>query len=256
MESLFAFLASYWWLAFPAIGVIGAVAGNWEQFSKRRHKRRIELLKARTELTAARAAVRASDPPQPITKPSAVPTPLERIIEAHEDVTRRWLEYELDVGKLIAYPTMSDGRQELTAAFLRTKKVADRLRPESRQARLSRDELSAYSRAVTDYEVAFDLAEREARRVRDSQFSEAERRRLATARQLLATAVDDAATPAERQTAYRRVRQELDGLIAVSDAAAERLEERIALAIERPSTTGSSSTGPSTTPPPAPPASA
>jgi hypothetical protein len=34
------------------------------------------------------------------------------------------------------------------------------------------EQLAEYREAVTEYEVAFDLAEREARRVRDSQFSE------------------------------------------------------------------------------------
>ena len=38
-------------------------------------------------------------------------------------------------------------------------------------------------------------------------------------------------TPAERQLAYKRVRQELDGLIAISDEAVEVLERDVALQI-------------------------
>jgi hypothetical protein len=125
----------------------------------------------------------------------------------------------------------------LTAAFLRAKKIADRLRPASADARVSAEQVAEYRGAVTDYEVAFDLAERDARRVRDSQFSDAERKRLATAQQLLAVALDQSATPAERQVAYRRVREEVDGLLALSDEAVERLETKVALQLERPQPT-------------------
>ncbi|MFX8922135.1 hypothetical protein ABTN04_18750, partial [Acinetobacter baumannii] len=93
---------------------------------------------------------------------------------------------------------------------------------------VSADELREYREAVTDYEVAFDLAERDARRLRDSGFTEAERKRLHTAQQLLTVAVDEAATPAERQLAYQRVREELDGLISLSDEALDVLEKRVA----------------------------
>ena len=144
-------------------------------------------------------------------------------------MTARWLDYELDVAKLIAFPAMSDGRQPLTAAFLRAKRVADGLRPASAKARLTKDQLTEYRNAVADYEVAFDVAERDARRLKDSSFTTIERKRLDTAKQLLTIAIDEAATPAERQVAYRRVREELDGLISLSDEAIEVLEAKVSL---------------------------
>ena len=94
---------------------------------------------------------------------------------------------------------MSDGRQPRTAAFLRAKRVADGLRPASAKARLTKDQLTQYRNAVADYEVAFDVAERDARRLKDSSFTTVERKRLDTAKQLLTIAIDEAATPAERQ---------------------------------------------------------
>ena len=124
---------------------------------------------------------------------------------------------------------MSDGRQPLTAAFLRAKRVADGLRPASAKARLTRDQLTEYRNAVADFEVAFDVAERDARRIKDSSFTVVERKRLDTAKQLLTIAIDQAATPAERQVAYRRVREELDGLISLSDEAIEVLEGKVSL---------------------------
>ncbi len=244
MEPFFTFLGGYWWLVFPLMGVMGGIGSAWERGARRRHKRRIEVLHAKAELKAAQAGARggvaaASLPPVTgavATEPSAQSggpttqaTQLERLFAAQDAVTARWLDYELDVAKLIAYPAMSDGRQPLTAAFLRAKRIADGLRPASAKARLSKDQLDEYRNAVADFEVAFDVAERDARRVKDSSFSTDERKRLDTAKQLLTIAIDQAATPAERQVAYRRVREELDGLISLSDEAIEVLEGKVSL---------------------------
>lgn len=248
MEPFFQFLGSYWWLVFPLFGVMGAVGSAWERGARRRHKRRLEVLKAKAEL---KAAARGQTAPNEIAgadsitdrvtgavatgmgqgaaKPGSQGSQLDRLFAAHDAVTARWLEYELDVAKIIAFPAMSDGRQPLTAAFLRAKRIADGLRPASAKAKLTKEQLAEYRNAVADYEVAFDVAERDARRLKDSSFTEVERKRLDTAKQLLGVAVDQAATPAERQIAYRRVRQELDGLISLSDEAIEVLEEKVAL---------------------------
>ncbi|MGX1702190.1 hypothetical protein [Microbacterium sp. NPDC055357] len=227
METLATLWESYWWLIFPlggaAVAVAGKIGSSWERRAKRRHKEKLEMLKAKSELRAARET-RAVAPP-----PESQATQLAKLFATHDSVTARWLDYELDVAKLIAFPAMSDGRQPLTAAFLRAQRVADGLRPASPKVRLTPDELTEYRNAVVDYEVAFDVAERDARRLKASTFSESERRRLDKAQQLLTIAVDQAATPAERQVAYKRVREELDGLISLSDDAIEGLENQVAL---------------------------
>ena len=283
----FVWLGNNWWVVFPALGVIGWVGSAWERGARLRHKRRLEVMHAKAELKAAQAAARglpvAAASLPPVTDATAItvgaparPAPetqatqLERLFATHDAVTARWLDYELDVAKTIAFPAMSDGRQPLTAAFLRAKRIADGLRPASAKARLTKEQLTEYRNAVADFEVAFDVAERDARRLRDSSFSEVERKRLETAKQLLVVAVDEAATPAERQLAYRRVREELDGLISISDEAMEVLEKRVMLELA-PSTADASTdatssepssaepgpepepvelAGPSTTPPP------
>lgn len=225
------FVGSYWWLIFPLMGVAGGVGRAWQKSLDRRHVRRLEVLRAKSELRAAQVAARAHSPADAsVSRSTDSPAArLQRLFDAHDDITSRWLEYELDVTKLIAFPAMSDGRQPLTAAFLRAKRKADGLRPSSTKARVPKDELAEYREAVTEYETAFDIAERDARRLRDRSFTEPERKKLDTAKQLLTVAVDQAATPAERQLAYRRVREELDGLISVSDEAIEVLEKRVAL---------------------------
>lgn len=241
MEPILQFLSHYWWLAFPLIGVAGGAGRAIERAGRRRHRRRLEIIRAKSELKAAGAAAALPAASAPVV---GVDTGTARVMAAHDAVTARWLEYELDVAKTIEFPAMSDGRQPLTAAFLRAKKVADRLRPDSADTVVSADERREYQDAVTDYEVAFDVAERDARRVKDSSFTAPERKRLDVAKQLLTVAVDQAATPAERQLAYKRVREELDGLISLSDDAVEVLERRVALELDAPPR-------PSTTPPPA-----
>lgn len=241
MDEFWTFAGHYWWLAFPlfgmTMGAINARVRHREVTARRRHREQLELLKAQGAVSAA--------------TPSPVPTPSTaelggvqgRVVAAQDEVTHRWLEYELDATKLITYPAMSDGRQPLTAAFLRAKKAADKLRPEEGET-LSSERLKEYRDAVTDYEVAFDVAERDARRVKDAAFTVDERKRLDTAKQLLTVATDQAATPNERQLAYRRVREELDGLILLSDEAVDVLEKKVALELPRERTAPPSETAP------------
>jgi hypothetical protein len=268
VDQFWEFAGGYWWLVFPLIGVLGMVGNAWERGARRRHQRRLEVMHAKAELKAAQAAARgkavAAASLPPITAPTATaPAPasretqvtqLERLFAEHDGVTARWLEYELDVAKIIAFPAMSDGRQPLTAAFLRAKRIADGLRPASAKARLSKEQLAEYRNAVADFEVAFDVAERDARRLRDSSFTESERKRLDTAKKLLTVAIDEAATPAERQLAYRRVREELDGLISISDEAIEVLENKVMLELGpvAPNTAAPAAAPAASTAPPAP----
>lgn len=241
------FAGSYWWLVFPLMGVAGGIGKSWERASKRRHERRLETLRLKGELKAAQLAARGGTQQQTrkLARDAAAERAstvqlLERLFAEHDEITARWLDYELDVAKLIAFPAMSDGRQPLTAAFLRAKKIADTLRPASADAKLSEAEIAEYVDAVGDYAVAFDIAERDARRLRDANFSEDERKRLDRAQHMLTVALDDAATQAERNLAYKRVREELDGLILLSDEAVDVLEQKVAGQIGTARASGSS----------------
>ncbi|MDQ6752204.1 MAG: hypothetical protein M3017_02010 [Actinomycetota bacterium] len=213
MQPILDVLGHYWWLVFPLSGVAGGWARSWSRASERRHQRRLELYRIKHPAEPAEQ-VRADE--------------VAQLMAAHDAVNKRWLDYELDVGRLIDYPMMTDVREPLTVAFLRAKRDADGQRPSSPAQIGARARLDEYRADVNAYEVAFDVAEREARRLKDSSFSGPERQRLATARQLLTIAVDEAATRAERQTAYRRARRELDGLIVLPDVTVASLEEQVA----------------------------
>lgn len=216
MDSILTFVGHYWWLVFPLSALGGSWAGAWRKAAERRHRRRVELYQLKNRQAEAEQSSRAE---------------VQQVLDAHDAVNRRWLDYELDVGKLIDFPAMTDVREPLTVAFLRAKRDADGLRPAGTEP-LAAGRLAEYRNAVNAFEVAFDVAEREARRIRDSKFTGPERDRLATARKLLRIASDAGSTPAERQTAYKRARRELDGLIVLPDATTAALEARIAVALD------------------------
>ncbi|MCW2131387.1 hypothetical protein [Arthrobacter sp. VKM Ac-2550] len=209
-----------WWLIWVGFAVFSG-AGQKFSHSRKRHRRKTERrqAEARAEMERRRQvkaweAQRLSD--------------IEALMADHDRVNARWLEYELDVGKLIDYPMMSDVREPLTVDFLRAKRVADALRPGSAADITTDARLLEYRDAVRAFELAFEIAEREARRIKDQHFSGPERQRLNTARRLLTLAVDEAATGAERQLAYLRACKELDGLLALPEEAIAALEQRIA----------------------------
>lgn len=210
------FAGDYWWLIFPCSGVFAAWGRSWSKANERQHRRRVELYKIRHQGQQLEQSLTGE---------------VEELMKTHDAVNQRWLDYELDVAKLIDFPLMTDVREPLTVAFLRAKRDADALRPTTPDA-LSAARCAEYRAAVNNYDVAFTVAESEARRIKAGSFSERERQRLTTARKLISIAVDNAASPAERQTAYRRARRELDGLIVLPDDAINLLEEQVARALE------------------------
>jgi hypothetical protein len=88
--------------------------------------------------------------------------PLERLRARHDALLARWMEYETDPARAIAFPGMSDGRQPATAAFLAAVERARDARPRA-DSRVSAEEFGLYRAAVDDLERAFDVAERAAR---------------------------------------------------------------------------------------------
>ncbi len=86
--------------------------------------------------------------------------PLPRLIAAHDAVLARWMEYETDPARQIAFPAMSDSKVPTTAAFFVAVERARDLRP---HGRVTPAEFTAYRDAVADLQRAFDVAERAAR---------------------------------------------------------------------------------------------
>lgn len=177
------------------------------------------------------AAVRGRAAPEipPAVEPGAAQRrALRRSIEQHDRTDTRWLDYEIEVAKLLDFPLMTDMRDPLTQRFHRAKLRADFMRPADAGDFVDdRDAAREYLDAVQEYATAFDIAEAEAIRLRRTGFSDDEQARLARAQRLLRVAADTAATPQERDRAYQLARRELDGLVVLPERARAALERGI-----------------------------
>jgi hypothetical protein len=177
-----------------------------------------------------------SDDTQPVnaaesqrTTKSAQRQAIVRTVREHDRTDTRWLDYEIDISKLLDYPLMTDMRDPLTERFHRAKLRADLLRPADAGDLLDDGEAAReYRDAVEEYVTAFDVAEAEAMRRRRSGFSREEQQRLSRAHRTLRIATDTAATPQERERAFEVARRELDGLIVLPERTRAAIERGIA----------------------------
>jgi len=158
---------------------------------------------------------------------------IRRVLEEHSRTDKRWLEYELDLAKLLDFPLMTDMRDPLTIGFHKAKLRADFLRPVKAEDLLDdRDAAAQYLAAVEEYVTAFNVAEAEAIRRRRGDFSADDQQRIARAQRLLRVASDSAAAQQERQNAYDLARKELDGLIVLPSTTQASIERGISGQIE------------------------
>lgn len=195
----------------------------------RRAERRLERyrIKQQTKVAVAEAAGRTRS------NEDANRREMKRVLDQHNRTDANWLDYEVDIAKLLDFPMMTDMRNPLTIEFHKAKRRADLLRPEDVLDLMSdRDAQLEYRDAVAEYVSAFDVAEAEAVRRRRSDFSADDQERIARAQHLLRLASDGGATSAERQNAYRRAEKELDGLIALPAPTRASIEQKIAAAIQ------------------------
>jgi hypothetical protein len=226
---LLEFAGHFWWLIFPFMGVVGGVVRGVAAANERRAKRRLERyrIKQQTKVALAEASGRAR------TNEAAYRREMTKLLDRHDRTDARWLDYEIDIAKLLDFPMMTDMRDPLTMSFHRAKSRADLLRPETVDDIVGdRDAQLEYRDAVHDYVSAFDIAEAEAIRRRRSDFSADAQERLERAQHLLRLASDDGATPQERQAAYARAQKELDGLIVLPATTRASIERKIAGEIE------------------------
>jgi hypothetical protein len=230
VDSVWHFAGNFWWLIFPLGGVIGGGVRAITAANERRAERRLERyrIKQQTKIAVAEASGRGK------IDEAAARREVTKVLQRHDRTDARWLDYEMDVAKLLDFPLMTDMREPLTAEFHRARSRADLLRPASadelagdREAQLD------YRDAVHDYVSAFDVAESEAIRRRRSDFSTEARERLERAQRLLRVASDSAATPDERRNAYSKAQRELDGLIVLPAVTRAGIERGIAGELER-----------------------
>jgi hypothetical protein len=122
------------------------------------------------------------------------------LLAHHDRIDARWLDYEMDVARLLDFPMMTDMRQPLTVAFHKARSHAGLLRP----MRSGGGAATSRPKGSSGW----------------------------NAQHLLRVASDDAATPHERQSAYAKARHELDGLMVLPAITRAGIERRIAGEIE------------------------
>lgn len=229
VDSVLHFAGNFWWLIFPLGGVIGGAVRAVAAANERRAERRLERyrIKQQAKVAMAEASGRGR------VDEAAARREVAKVLQRHDGTDARWLDYELDVAKLLDFPLMTDMREPLTAEFHRARSRADLLRPASAEELVGdRDAQLDYRDAVNDYVTAFDVAEAEAVRRRRSDFSVEAQERLERAQRLLRVASDGAATVDERRNAYTKAQRELDGLIVLPAVTRAGIERRIAGEIE------------------------
>ncbi len=229
MGSLWHVAGNFWWLIFPLGGMIGGAVRAVTAANERRAERRLERyrIKQQTKVALAEASGKVHE------TESNQRRELRRVRERHDRTDARWLDYEVDVAKLLDFPMMTDMREPLTVAFHRARQRADLLRPDDVEDLLGdRAAQLEYRDAVHGYAAAFDVAETEAIRRRRSDFTADEQQRLARAQQLIRLAGDDAAAPQERRSAYTKAVHELDGILVLPAAARAAIERSVAGEIE------------------------
>lgn len=206
------------------VPLAGVLYGGWRAFGAARNRQGAP----QPQLIESDSAERQS------ASPAVQWQAVTRAVKAHDRTDTRWLEYELDIAKLLDFPQMSDMRNPLTERFHRTKVRADLLRPAKAEDLIDdTDTAREYVDAVTDYVTAFDAAESEAMRRRRSDFTAPEQQRIARAQTMLRVATDTSATPQERERAYDQAGRELDGLLALPEPTRVAIERGIAGELDR-----------------------
>lgn len=215
-------------LLLPLTGAIVAAVRAFGAYRRRSEERSHDFDRARNPATPA-----AGDAAGGVTSQAAQWRSIRRVLDEHSRTDARWLEYELDVAKLLDFPLMTDMRDANTVAFHKAKLRADFLRPVKAEDLLDdRDGAERYMAAVEDYVTAFNAAEAEAVRRRRNDFSRTDQQRIARAQSLLRVAADPAAAAHERQRAYDVARNELDGLLVLPSATQASLERGISGELE------------------------
>lgn len=151
----------------------------------------------------------------------------------HDSIRKAWAAYELDATKLLAYPMLADMREPVTMALYAALRAADASMPANVKKDVSESANgSVYEADVIKLENAFHLAETEAKRIKWNSFNAVDRKRLKKAQDLLNLALNEGATEAERQVAYKAMRRELDGLLVMPEVTILSIESNMKLMIE------------------------
>lgn len=158
--------------------------------------------------------------------------------DRHNELLRKILHAETDWDTLFFMPALSDSSVPQTLTMLRAMRTANTLRDTAGKMPTNLDDDDdltklPFPRAVEDFALAWEAAERHARKVGQKNVPLAERRLIKQIRTLLDMAENSAASETERNLAYKRAQALIGDLesIHIPTKAMEQLEERKLLAL-------------------------
>jgi hypothetical protein len=190
--------------ALVVTGIVAtAIAAGLGLFHYYRKSLRPSLLKARSEAQSAATLVATAR-------------------ETLKQVVLDSASYEIDLGKQIDYPMMTDVTVPAIGKYVREMRQAQELERALAAKPLLAD-AERFSNMVTCLKISFDHAVRQAERVRWSSFSVAEQRRLKDARIALDVIQDSSTTAEQRNAQYKRISKLLDGLIVLTEPVRQSL---------------------------------
>lgn len=130
-------------------------------------------------------------------------------------------EYHNDVINLIRYPVMSDMTNDFTRSMVTAMRQAERAEKAG--------DASEFKDAVLAFEEKFLSAESNARRIASTLFTDDEKKRTETAKQMFALAVNEGSPESEKKIALRRGFKELEGILDVPETAVNAIVAKAGL---------------------------
>lgn len=174
----------------------------------------------------------SSEPPK---KPEAIDIPsgesceLPHLMAKVHSIKSEWSSYELDLVKLLEYPSVTDMSVLSTAEFHKAMKNVNYL--STLESVKSGAALGDFREAVLDLDHKFDVMINEAKRTKWNGYSKQEQDSLRTAQNLLAIATNSASSANERQVAYKRLIKEVEGILVFPEKTVLELETKVAPSI-------------------------
>lgn len=178
-----------------------------------------------TESTGALA------PPAPEPTPAPGPTDWEVATAREGRVLDLWADYATDLDLLLRQPLMQDLHHPVVRRAVRAAGKLQDARPQSMHEPKGFDMDHRYAVAGREAEETLDAAVALALRHGTRKLPQHERVTIERARKLLAQALDPTIPETERRLFYGKVRDLLEGVVAIPTRASAALEARIAPAI-------------------------
>lgn len=147
-----------------------------------------------------------------------------KLVAKYSDIKKQWFETQSDIVQLLKYPMINDMSEPSVRNFHKELIRAENVFPDSPG---NFDMNHPFVDCISNLEFSYQSMVNESKKVADSKFSPDERKKVSLAKDLMSIALNEAGTPNERQTAYKRALSYLEGLIVIPTAALVEVESLI-----------------------------